>query len=218
VDWVRHESGVPVGYWRSVAQSHNPFAVESFLDEVAVAGGKDPVELRRQLLAGRPRHLAVLELAARRGGWGSPMGPGRGRGIAMQESFGSIVAHVAEVTVAGGEVRVDRVVCAADCGTVVNPNLVAQQMEGGILFALSAVLHEEITIAEGRVRQRNLTDYPLLRFSEAPVLEVHLVPSTEAPGGVGEPGVAPLAPAVVNAVFAATGRRVRRLPIRLSEK
>lgn len=217
VDWVREESGVPVGPWRSVAESCNPFAVECFLDEVAAAGGKDLLALRQRLLAARPRHLRVLDLAASRGDWGAPLPQGRGRGIAVQESFGSVVAQVAEVTVTDGRVRVDRVVCAIDCGTALNPDLVAQQMEGGIVFALSAALYGEITIEQGRVRQSNFHDYSLVRFSEAPTVEVHIVPSAERPGGVGEPGVPPLAPAVANAVFAATGRRVRRLPLRLDD-
>ncbi|MBI1722541.1 MAG: xanthine dehydrogenase family protein molybdopterin-binding subunit [Gemmatimonadetes bacterium] len=217
VDYVMRETGVPVGFWRSVGNSQNAFIKESFLDELAAAGGKDPVELRRRLLANQPRHLGVLELAASRAGWGSPLPAGRARGIAVHESFGSYVAEVAEVSVAAdGTPTVHRVVCAVDCGTVVNPLTVEAQMESGIVYGLSAALHGEITIDRGRVVQSNFHDYAPLRMSEVPRVEVHIVPSTEAPGGVGEPGTPPIAPAVCNAIFSATGRRIRRLPIRAS--
>lgn len=217
VDYVMRETGVPVGFWRSVGNSQNAFIKESFLDELAAAGGKDPVELRRRLLANQPRHLGVLELAASRAGWGSPLPAGRARGIAVHESFGSYVAEVAEVSVAAdGTPTVHRVVCAVDCGTVVNPLTVEAQMESGIVYGLSAALHGEITIDRGRVVQSNFHDYAPLRMSEVPRVEVHIVPSTEAPGGVGEPGTPPIAPAMCNAIFAATGRRIRRLPIRAS--
>lgn len=205
---------VPVLWWRSVGHSHTAFVVECFLDELAAAAGRDPFEFRRGLLADHPRHRGVLELAAERAGWGKAPSPGRGRGIAVHKSFGSYVAQVAEVSVDGqGRIRVHRVVCAVDCGQVVNPDTVAAQMEGGIIFGLSAALHGEITFENGRVRQANFDDYPLVRFSDAPEVEVHIAPSREPPSGVGEPGVPPIAPAVANAVFAATGKRLRRLPL-----
>ena len=213
VDWVQKETGVPVGFWRSVGSSQNAFVTECFLDEVAAASGRDPYELRRTLLTKAPRHAAVLELAATRAGWGAPLPRGRGRGIAVHESFGSVVAEVAEVAVEDGRVRVDRVVCVVDCGTVVNPDTVEAQMEGAIVYGLTATLKSEITIAGGRVVQSNFHDFPLLRIDEAPRVEVYVLPSAEPPGGVGEPGTPPIAPAVANAIFAATGTRIRKLPI-----
>lgn len=205
---------VPVLWWRSVGSSHTAFAVEGFLDELAQAGGKDPLELRRALLAGKPRHLGVLNLAAEKAGWGTPLPPGRGRGIAVHESFHSFVAQVVEVTIGSkGELKVDRVICAVDCGIVVTPDQVRAQMEGGIAFALSAALFGEITLSDGAADQSNFHDYRCLRIEEMPRVEVHMVPSAEAPTGVGEPGVPPLAPALAGAVFAATGKRIRRLPI-----
>lgn len=218
VDYVMQEPWVPIGAWRSVGHSQNAFAVECFLDELAAAGEKDPYELRRQLLHRHPRQQAVLELAARKGDWGDPLPPGRGRGIAAHASFGSCVAQVVEVTVsAEGEVRVDRVVCTIDCGTAVNPNIVEAQMEGSVIFGLSAALTGEITLRRGRVVQKDIHEYPALRMRDAPVIEVHIMPSRELPCGVGEPGVPPIAPALVNAIFAATGRRVRRLPVRTAD-
>ncbi|MBI5583358.1 MAG: xanthine dehydrogenase family protein molybdopterin-binding subunit [Deltaproteobacteria bacterium] len=206
--------GVPVLWWRSVGHSHTAFVVESFLDEVAHAGGQDPYELRRRLLGRQPRHLAVLDLAAEKAGWGKAPAPGRARGLAVHQSFGSFIAQVAEVSVSpAGAVRVHKVVCAVDCGRVVNPSTIEAQMEGGIVFGLSAALHGAITFQNGRVVQGNFDDYPLLTMEEMPAVEVHILPSTEGPGGIGEPGVPPIAPAVANAVFAATGKRIRRLPI-----
>jgi isoquinoline 1-oxidoreductase beta subunit len=216
VDWVRADVGIPVGFWRSVGNSQNAFIVESFVDELAHAAGKDPFEFRRGLLEKHPRHKAVLELAAEKSGWGQPLPAGRARGIALQESFASFVAEVAEVSVSPeGKVKVHRIVCAVDCGTVVNPDIVVAQMESGIVFGISAALSGEITIKDGRVVQSNFNDYPILKMSEMPVVEVHLVKSTEPPGGVGEPGTPPAAPAVCNAIFAATGKRIRKLPIKL---
>ena len=209
--------GVPVQWWRSVGHSHTGFSVEAFLDEVAHAGGKDPYELRRVLLANQPRMLAVLDLAAKKANWGSKLPPGVGRGIATHFSFDSYVAQVIEASVGkGGEVRVHRVVCAIDCGLVINPDTVKAQMEGGIVYGLTAALKTEITLKDGRVEQGNFNDYPMLRIFESPEIEVHIVPSTEHPTGVGEPGVPPAAPALANAIFAATGKRIRRLPIRSS--
>jgi isoquinoline 1-oxidoreductase subunit beta len=206
---------VPVQWWRSVGHSHTGFSVEAFLDEVAHAGGKDPYQLRRTLLAGQPRMLAVLDLAAQKANWGSALPAGRARGIATHFSFESYVAQVAEVSVEkDGTVHVHRVVAAVDCGQTVNPDTVKAQLEGGIIFGLTAALKTEITLDKGRVQQRNFNDYPMLRMFESPAIEVFIVPSTEHPTGVGEPGVPPVAPAVTNAIFAATGKRVRRLPIK----
>ena len=215
VDLHTPKNEVPVQWWRSVGHSHTGFSVEAFLDEVAHAGGKDPYELRRTLLAGQPRMLAVLDLAAQKANWGSALPAGRARGIATHFSFDSYVAQVAEISVEkDGTVRVHRVVAAVDCGRTVNPDTVKAQLEGGIIFGLTAALKTEITLDKGRVQQRNFNDYPMVRMFESPTIEVFIVPSTEHPTGVGEPGVPPVAPAVANAIFAATGKRVRRLPIK----
>jgi isoquinoline 1-oxidoreductase subunit beta len=206
---------VPVQWWRSVGHSHTGFSVEAFLDEVAHAGGKDPYQLRRTLLADQPRMLAVLDLAAQKANWGGALPAGRARGIATHFSFDSYVAQVAEVSVEkDGTVRVHRVVAAVDCGRTVNPDTVKAQLEGGIVFGLTAALKTEITLEKGRVQQRNFNDYPMVRMFESPEIEVYIVPSSEKPTGVGEPGVPPVAPAVANAIFAATGKRLRRLPIK----
>jgi isoquinoline 1-oxidoreductase beta subunit len=217
VDLHTPKIGVPVQWWRSVGHSHTGFSVEAFFDEVAHAGGKDPYELRRKLLANQPRMRAVLELAAQKANWGSKLPAGVGRGMATHFSFDSYVAQVVEASVAKGAVRVHRVVCAVDCGLVINPDTVKAQMEGGIIFGLTAALKTEITLKDGRVEQGNFHDYQMLRIFESPEIEVHIVPSGENPTGVGEPGVPPVAPALANAIFAATGKRVRRLPIRAGD-
>ena len=217
VEYCPVTTPVPLGWWRSVYASQNCFANESFLDELARETGRDSFELRRELLADAPRHRRVLELAAERAGWGSAPAPGRARGIAVHKLFSdTVVAEVAEVSVEGGRIRVHRVVCAVDCGLVLNPDTVAAQIEGGIVYGLSAALKGEITLEGGRVKQSNFNDYALLRMSEMPRVEVHLVESEEPPCGVGEPSVPPIAPAVANAVFQATGTRVRRLPLVLA--
>ncbi|CAG4882448.1 Isoquinoline 1-oxidoreductase beta subunit [Georgfuchsia toluolica] len=213
---------VPVQWWRAVGSTHTGFSTEAFIDELAHAANKDPVQFRRTLLAGQPRHLAALNLAADKAGWGAALAPGkagekRGRGIAVHESFNTVVAEVAEVTVKpDGSYHVDRVVCAVDCGIAVNPDVICAQMEGGIGFGLGAALYGEITLKDGRIEQSNFNDYPLLRINEMPQVEVHIVPSASKPSGVGEPGVPPIAPAVANALFAATGQRLRNLPLRLA--
>jgi isoquinoline 1-oxidoreductase beta subunit len=223
VEHVLARVPVPVGYWRSVGHSYNAYFVEAFLDEVARAAGRDPFELRRELLKGSPRHLRVLEAAARRAGWKNPLpessGFKAGRGIALAESFHSIVAQAAEVEVdAKGAVRVRRVVCAIDCGHALNPDNVAAQMESGIVYGLSAALYGAITLKAGRVAQSNFGDYPVLRLADCPAIEVEIVESGwENLGGVGEPGTPPIAPAVANALLAATGKPARRLPLRVAE-
>ena len=218
VEWAELEPRVGVWFWRSVGNSENAFFAESFIDEMAHAAGKDPFEYRRSLLSRHARHRRVLELAAEKAGWGGPLAAGRARGIAVSESFGSYVAEVAEVSLGKeGRPRVHRVVCAVDCGMTVNPEIVRRQMQSAIVFALSAALYGQITIKDGRVEQGNFHDYPIVRIDEAPQIDVHIVASSEHPGGVGEPGTPPLAPAVANALFALTGKRIRRLPIRPEE-
>jgi isoquinoline 1-oxidoreductase beta subunit len=208
--------GIPVLWWRSVGHSHTGFVMESLMDELALAAGKDPVEYRRALLKGHARHLSVLNLVAEKAGWGTPVAQGRARGVAVHESFGSYVAQVAEVSVQKNAIRVHRVVCAIDCGVAVNPESVRAQMESGIAFGLGAALYSTLTFRDGRVQQSNFHDYRVLRLDEMPVVEVHIVPSKDKMGGVGEPGVPPIAPAVANAVAALTGQRLRELPLRLS--
>jgi isoquinoline 1-oxidoreductase beta subunit len=218
VDWQKAPGGVPTLWWRSVGHSHTAFVVETFLDELAHAAGKDPLEYRRKLLAKHPRHKRALQLAAEKAGWDTPPPAGRGRGLAVHESFGSFIAEVAEVSVSKeGALKVHRVVCAVDCGPVVNPDTIRAQMDSGVTFGLTATLYGEISFENGRVKQRNFHDYPMLRINEMPVVETHIVPSTDKMGGVGEPGVPPVAPAVANAIFALTGKRIRRLPIRAED-
>jgi isoquinoline 1-oxidoreductase subunit beta len=213
VDYAWTEVGIPVTYWRAVGYTQNTFFVESFMDEVAVAGGKDPVELRRRLLHDNPRLLGVLELAAQKADWGKPLPAGRHRGVAVVNNVGSYTAQIAEVSVDKGKVRVHRVVSAVDCGHVVNPAIVEQQIRSAVVYGLTAALKGQITIDKGRVQQNNFNQYDMLRIDEAPVVEVHLVESTQNPGGIGEAGVPAIAPAVTNAVYAATGKRIRKLPI-----
>jgi isoquinoline 1-oxidoreductase beta subunit len=214
VRFVRRDPrGVPTGWWRGVGATRSVFAVESFVDELATAVRQDPVSYRRRLLK-EPRMRAVLDLAADRAGWGTALPAGSGRGVSIQYAFGSYLAQVAEVSMdAQGRPRVGRVVCAMDCGQVVNPDGVRAQLEGGVTFGLSAALTNEITIANGRVQQGNFNDFLPLRIAEAPKVEVHLITSSASPGGVGETGTACVAAALCNAIYVATGRRVRTLPV-----
>ena len=222
VDLHSPQIGVPVQWWRSVGSTHTAYSTETFVDELATAAGKDPVEFRKTLLANKPKHLSVLELVAAKSGWGQPLAAGktgekRARGIAVHESFNTAVAQVVEVTVrADNTFRVDRVVCAVNCGFAVNPDNVRAQMEGGIGYGLSAALYGAITIKDGGAAQSNFHDYRVLRINEMPAIDVHIAPSTDKPTGVGEPGVPPIAPAVANALAAATGKRLRVLPLSLS--
>lgn len=211
-----------MGFWRSVGHSHQAFFKESFVDEAAAAAKQDPVAFRAALLQKHPRHLKVLQKAAELADWGKPLAPGaagekRARGVALHQSFGSIVAQVAEVSVGADKaIRVHRVVCVVDCGAAINPNLIAQQMESGVVFGLTAALYGEITLKDGQVQQSNFHDVPLLRMADCPRVETHIIDSAEPPEGVGEPGVPPIAPAVANALFALTGQRLRALPLKLA--
>ena len=215
VEYLRVEPpGIPTAFWRSVGPSHNVFVTESFVDEMAAAAKQDAVAYRRALLDKSPRAKAVLELAAEKAGWGQKLPDRVGRGVSVQNTFRTYMAQVAEVEVAkDGSVRVRRVVCAVDCGIVVNPNIVRAQIEGAIIFGITAALYGAITLKDGRVEQANFDTYQMLRMNEAPAIEVHIVQSSELPGGMGEPGTSAIVPAVANAIFAATGKRVRKLPI-----
>jgi isoquinoline 1-oxidoreductase subunit beta len=215
VEYVRMEPpGIPTAFWRSVGPSHNVFVVESFMDELAAAAKRDPVDYRLGLLKKAPRARAVLELAAEKAGWGRPLSGGIGRGVSVQFVFGTYMAQIAEVEVSRqGRVHVRRVACAVDCGSIVNPNTVEAQVQGAIVFGISAALFGEITLKNGRVEQANFDTYPVLRMNEAPAIEVYLVQNTEPPGGIGEPGTCGIAPAITNAIFAVTGKRVRKLPV-----
>lgn len=218
VEYLRHEPPLPTAFWRGVGPTHNIFVVESFIDELAAEAKADPVAYRRELLGKSPRLKAVLELAAGKAGWQAPLrqidGRKAGRGVSVQFAFGTYLAMVAEVSVgAEGDVRVDRVVCAVDCGQVVNPDTVVAQIESGVNFGITATLWNEITLDKGRVQQSNFSDYRMMRINEAPRIEVHIIGSSDSPGGIGEPGTSATAPALVNAVHAATGKRIRKLPV-----
>jgi isoquinoline 1-oxidoreductase beta subunit len=215
VEFIKDDPGIPTGFWRSVYHSQNAFIVESFIDEIAVATGKDPFDLRHELLRQAPRLRAVLDLAAHKAGWRQSPSKGIHRGIAVHDYQGTAVAQVAEISVdPKGKVKVRRIVCAVDCGIVVNPKIVEAQMESAIAFGLTATLKSAVTLRKGRVEQSNFDNFPLLRIDEMPKVEVHIVPSTNPPSGIGETGVPPIAPVIANAVFAATGKRVRKLPMR----
>jgi len=215
VDYVRVEPpGIPTAFWRGVGPTHNVFVVESFIDELAALAKQDPVAYRRALLGHNPRALGVLNLATEKAGWGGPLPARRGRGVSLQFAFGTYLSQVAEVEVAtDGSIKVHRIVCAVDCGLAVNPDTIAAQMEGGSIFGLTAALHGAITLKNGRVEQSNFHDYLPMRIGDVPVVETHLVKSAEPPGGIGEAPTAAVGPAVANAIFAATGKRIRTLPI-----
>jgi isoquinoline 1-oxidoreductase subunit beta len=217
IEYTETDPGIPFGFWRSVGASVNGFVVEAFVDELAAAAGEDPFEFRRSRLSKHPRHKAVLELVAEKSGWGKPLPQGHARGIALMEAFGSIVGQVAEVSVTNGSVRVHKIWCAVDCGWVIHPDTIKAQMEGGTVYGLTAALKGEITIQNGRVVQRHFNDYQMLRHNDTPEVETHIVASAEAPGGIGEPSTALAAGALVNAVAAATGKRIYRLPIRAEQ-
>ncbi len=212
IEWVDHDPGFPVHFWRAVGASHNPFAIESLIDDLAISAGRDPLEFRRRLLRNKPRHLAVLEKLAEKAGWSNPVPDNVGRGLALVTSFESIVGEVAQVRIVDGDLRVDKVTCVVDCGVAVNPGQVEAQMHSSIVFGLSAFLRGEITLADGEIEQSNFHDYEPLRISEMPHINVSIVEGADEPGGVGEPGLPPLLPAVANAVFNLTGERTTRLP------
>jgi isoquinoline 1-oxidoreductase beta subunit len=215
VEYLRVEPpGIPTAFWRSVGPSHNVFVTESFMDELAAAAKQDPVAYRLALLDKSPRAKAVLELAAQKAGWGQPLPERVGRGVSLQFVFASYMAHVAEVEVAkDGAVRVRRVVCAVDCGTAVNPDTIQAQIQSAVVFGITAALHGDITLKNGRVEQANFDTYQMLRINEAPAVEVHIVRNFEPPGGMGEAGTSAIVPAVFNAIFAATGKRLRKPPV-----
>jgi len=217
VDFFRHEPNVPTGFWRSVGHSHTAFATESFIDECAWALGKDPLEFRRGLLAGKTRHLSCLDLVAKHSGWGTPPEEDRARGVAVHECFGSVAAAVLEVSVTDGAIRVHRAVMSADCGRLVNPDIVRSQLESACIFGLSAAMKQRITFEKGRVQQSNFHDFAPLRMNEAPRIDTFLVESTNDPSGIGEPGVPVIAPALANAVYALTKKRLRTLPLSMEE-
>lgn len=216
VHTVIHEPGLRVGYLRSVSHALNVFANESFVDEMAAAAGKDPYEFRMSLLGKSPRHANVLKIAAQKSGWGKPLPKGRARGIAVMEGYETYMAHVAEVSVDGGNIKVHKVTCAVDLGRMVNPNIVEQQLESNIIFGLTAALYGDITLKNGRVEQTNFDTYKLLRINETPKIELHIVKSTAKPGGIGEPGMALISPAIANAVASLTGKRLRQMPFKLA--
>jgi len=219
LEYVQNEpKGIQTAFWRSVGPSHNIFVVESFIDELAAAAKKDPVEYRRALLDKSPRAKAVLDLAAEKSGWGQPLPKGSGRGVSVQNVFGSYMAQVAEVAVSkDGDDAVKRITCAVDCGIGINPNTIEAQAQSAIVYGLTAVLYGEITLKDGRVEQSNFDNYRALRINEIPAIDIHIIDSGEAPGGMGEPGTCAVPPAITNAIFAATGVRLRKLPIDTSK-
>ena len=217
VDYHAAEAGIPTSFWRSVGYSQNTFFAESFIDELAAASGKDPLEFRRRMLQKSPRLLAVLNLAAEKAGWGQPLPKGHARGIAVVNNIGSFNAQVAEVSIENKKLRVHRVTCAVDCGETIHPAIIDQQIQSGVVFGLTAALKGNITIERGRVVEQNFNHYDMLRIDEMPRIDVHLVASHNSPGGIGEASTPPIAPAVANAIFAATGKRIRRLPIRMED-
>jgi isoquinoline 1-oxidoreductase beta subunit len=212
IDYLQHEIGIDVGYWRSVSHALNCFTVESFMDELAAEAQLDPVDFRRSLLGKQPRWREVLEVAARKANWGRPP-EGRHQGVALMSGYDTYLAQVAEISLEGDKLKVHRIVCAIDCGQMVNPGIVQAQAEGSILFGLTAALFSEINVVGGKVQEQNFDSYRLLRMNEAPVIEIHLLDSAEKPGGMGEPATALVAPAVCNAIFAATRKRLRKLPL-----
>jgi isoquinoline 1-oxidoreductase beta subunit len=214
-DVVIHDTGLRVGYWRSVSHALNVFANESFIDELAVTAGKDPLEYRRALLAKEPRFLRVLAIASDKGAWGKPLAAGRSRGVAVMEGYGTYLAMITEVSTKGSQIDVHKVTIAADLGSMVNPNIVRQQIESSVVFGLSAVLFGEITLKDGVVEQSNFNDYQVVRMHQSPEMDITLLADGEKPGGIGEPVTALIGPAVANAVYAGTGKRLRKLPLRL---
>jgi isoquinoline 1-oxidoreductase subunit beta len=217
VEFTAPDTGTPVSYWRSVGYSQNTYFMEAFIDEMAAAAGADPVEFRRKLLAGTPRLLNVLNIVAEKSNWGKPLPAGRFRGVGIVNNIGSFNAQVAEVSVTQGKVKVHKVVCAIDCGQVINPAIIEAQIQSGIVYGLSTVTKLGITLDKGRVVQKNFNNYDPIRIDEMPVVEVHIVSSHENPGGIGEASTPSIVPAVVNAVFAATKKRVRMLPIKAAD-
>jgi isoquinoline 1-oxidoreductase subunit beta len=213
---VIHDTAVPTGFWRSVSHGLNAFANESFIDEMAAAAGKDPVEFRRSLLAKEPKYLRVLNMAAEKSGWGKPLPAGHKLGIAVMEGYGTYLAQVAQVSVAGGQIKLHRMVVVADVGAMVNPNIVEQQIESSVVYGMGSSMYDEITVKGGRVEQTNFHNYRVPRMNEVPKIEIHLIADGDKPGGIGEPVTALVAPCVANAVFALTGKRLRKLPLTLA--
>ncbi|MDQ1363751.1 MAG: isoquinoline 1-oxidoreductase subunit beta, partial [Pseudomonadota bacterium] len=216
LDYHVKKISVPIGSWRSIGSSHNAFVTECFMDELAHTAGVDAYQFRRKMLQDHPRILAVLDKAVELAGWGKKLAPGNGMGMAMHDKFGSIICMIAEASVVAKEPRIKQLICVVDCGMVVNPDIVTAQIEGGIAFGLTAAIHSRISISKGRVTQSNFHDFPLLALREMPEVQVHLIPSDQPPGGIGEVGVPPVAPAVANAIFAATGKRFYAIPMLFS--